>query len=123
MKVLLDTNFVLECVKNRISLDELKIYGNMLLPIQVYSELQAITKDKRQKAKNRAIAKLALQILDKENFKTISLEMDKVDDGIIKYVTRNDNLIVATLDKELKDRLDGIAKTLTIRNKKKIVLL
>jgi len=123
MKILLDTNFVLECVKNKIGLDELKIYGNILLPIQVYSELQDITKDKRQKAKNRAIAKLALQILDKENFKTISLEMDKVDDGIIKYVTRNDNLIVATLDKELKDRLDGIAKTLTIRNKKKIVLL
>jgi len=123
MNILLDTNFILECVKNKIDLDDLKIYGNLFLPIEVYSELQNILLDKRQKEKNKAIAKLALQILDKKNLKTISLEIDKVDDGIINYVRRNDNIIVATLDKELKSRLEGIAKILTIRNKKKIVLL
>ena len=123
MNILLDTNFILECVKNKIDLDDLKIYGNLFLPIEVYSELQNILLDKRQKEKNKAIAKLALQILDRKNLKTISLEIDKVDDGIINYVRRNDNIIVATLDKELKSRLEGIAKILTIRNKKKIVLL
>jgi len=123
MNILLDTNFILECVKNKIDLDDLKIYGNLFLPIEVYSELQNILLDKRQKEKNKAIAKLALQILDKKNLKTISLEIDKVDDGIINYVRRNDNIIVATLDKELKSRLEGIAKILTIRNKKKIILL
>jgi len=123
MNILLDTNFILECVKNKIDLDDLKIYGNLFLPIEVYSELQNILLDKRQKEKNKAIAKLALQILDRKNLKTISLEIDKVDDGIINYVRRNDNIIVATLDKELKSRLEGIAKILTIRNKKKIILL
>jgi hypothetical protein len=123
MRVLLDTNFILECVKNKIDLSELEIYGNIILPVQVYSELQLISLDSRQKEKDKKIARLALQIIEERRFDKTSLGNEKVDDGIVNYVRRNENIIVATLDKELKDRLDGISKTLTIRNKKKIVLL
>jgi len=123
MRVLLDTNFILECVKNKIDLSELEIYGNIILPVQVYSELQLISLDSRQKEKDKKIARLALQIIEERRFDKTSLGNEKVDDGIVNYVRRNENIIVATLDKESKDRLDGISKTLTIRNKKKIVLL
>ena len=65
MKILLDTNFILECVKNKIDMSDLEIYGGIIIPSQVYLELKGIIKDKRQKSKDKEISRLALDILEK----------------------------------------------------------
>jgi rRNA-processing protein FCF1 len=123
MKLLLDTNFILECMKNKIDLSDLETYGDIILPIQVYAELSEIMNDKRQKEKNKSLADLALQILNRKKFKKINLNSNKADEGIEIYTEENKDVIVATMDRELKKKIKRKSRILTIRNKKKIVLL
>ncbi|MEM3405981.1 MAG: hypothetical protein QW117_03365 [Candidatus Pacearchaeota archaeon] len=123
MEVILDTNFILECIKNKIDLSDLQLYGKIIIPIQSIKELDFISRDKRKSIKDKNNAIIALKIIELKNFSLIDLKKEKVDEGIIDYVKNKKDVIIATLDRELKNKISDLCKILSIRNKKKIVLL
>ncbi|MEA3329878.1 MAG: hypothetical protein U9Q06_03990 [Nanoarchaeota archaeon] len=125
MRIIIDTNFMITLVKEKISLDESleELFGiyKLVVPIQVIKELEKLSEDKKQKVKDREATKISLQLL--KDTEKINLEKEFVDAGIIKYVKDHKATLVATLDKELKQKIRIISpetKFLTIRAKKKI---
>jgi len=124
MEVLLDTNFIITCVKEKIDFLQAGEYGELILPLQVIDELRK--KVERGKGQEKEFAKLALDIIQKNkiNFKIIKLDKKFVDVGIKKYVSaKKDKVIVATLDRELKKELKNKINILTIRARKKFELI
>jgi len=121
MEVILDTSFILTCLKEKIDFLEAEDYGELVLPMQVLEELD-IFQDKGE-LKEREQAKLALDIIEKNKgkFKVVGLEKKFVDAGIKIYV-KGKKVIVASLDAELKRELKGKARILTIRARKKLAL-
>jgi len=56
--------------------------------------------------KDRKLAENAINLLEKRKFRTVVLRDKDVDKGLIKYVKENDCMI-ATLDREIKKKLKG----------------
>jgi rRNA-processing protein FCF1 len=119
-KVLLDTNFILSCLRKKIDFfEEIKFMGlKIIVPIQVVNEIKRITGSKK-KLRFREEAKLALVLLEKNTFEKIDLGSNYVDKGVQKFIKSNPEIIVATLDNELKKKLK---KKLIIRGKKLEIL-
>ena len=122
MEVILDTNFILTCIKEKIDFLDAEEFGELVLPLQVIEELEKLKeKGKSRESEN---ANLAVQIISKNKmkFKIIKLENEFVDAGIKKYA-ENKRVIVATLDKKLKKDLKGNSKLLAIKSRKKLELV
>ncbi len=121
-KAILDTNFILSCAKQKIDfLDEIKFIGlDILIPEEVLKEIEKI-RDSGRKLHFRENAELALKILNKGGFKKIRLGTSDVDKGLMNLAEKNKDVIVATLDRELKRKIKK--PKLVIRNKKKLELI
>ena len=121
-KAILDTNFILTCVKQKIDfLDEIKFMGiRVLIPEEVLKEIKKI-KNSGKKLHFRENAKLALKILNKNKFKKIKLDTEDVDKGLVDFAEKNKDIIVATLDRELKKKIKK--PKLVIRGKKKLEVI
>ena len=119
MKILLDTNFILTCVKQKIDFvrlaDEIFDEGlKWVLPIEVEEELKVLAERGGEKVEDKAAAVVGLQVVG--GFDRVPLITKDVDSGIMKYA-ENNKVIVATMDKGLKERLPEGTKILTIRGK------
>jgi rRNA-processing protein FCF1 len=110
-QVILDTSFILSCIKNKIDLFEELIEYKLLFPSQVIEELEGISKSKQE-------AKLALKIIKLKKPKIIDLEGKNTDKTIINYAKKNPDVFVATLDKEIKKSVRN--HKIIIRNRKKL---
>ena len=125
MKVLLDTNFIMTCVKQKIDFfDRLEFLGfGILIPRQVIEELRRVYKKKNKKLKERDLAEVGLKILNANENRFICLDLGKkhVDKLIVKYAKEHPMLVIATLDSELKKKLKN--SKMVIRNKKKLVVV
>lgn len=121
MRVILDTNFIIECVKNKVDIFDIENYGKILIPNEVIKEIEKIT----HITKEKIYAEVALRIIDnnKDRISFIELEKKYADMGIILFAEKNKDIAVATLDKELKRELAGKARILTLENRKKLILL
>lgn len=121
-KAILDTSFILTCVKQKIDfLDEIKFMGiKVLIPEEVLDEVRKIMKSGK-KLHFRENAKLALKILNKNGFKKIRLGTTHVDKGLVNFAEKNKDVIVATLDRELKKKIKK--PKLVIRGKKKLEII
>ncbi len=110
-QVILDTSFIITCVRQKIDFfEEIKFMGmEILIPKEVIEELK-----KKQ-------AKTALRLIEKSSFKEISLGTNNVDNGLIKQAMENKELIVATLDAEIKNSVKN--HKLVIRGKKKLEVI
>ena len=117
-QILLDTNFLISCAKQKIDLFEfLEEEGfEILIPASVLAELENIAS--RKKGKDNLSAALALKILEKNNFTPIEIKGKTVDKSIINYVRENPGLTIATLDRDIQKRIKN--KKLIIRGKKKL---
>lgn len=111
--VLLDTNFILTCIKEKIDFFEyLELEGYaILIPDKVISELQKLNKN------------YALKLLEKEEgkFKKISLHGRNVDNSIINFSKKNPEIIIATLDREMRKKIKN--PKMSVRKKKKLEIL
>lgn len=118
-QVVLDTSFILTCIKQKIDFfEEVKLMGmKILIPKQVIEEIKRVVKSKK-KLHFKEDAKLALKLLEKNNFKEINLKEKYVDKALIKFAEKNKNILIATLDKELKNKIKN--PKLIIREKKKL---
>ena len=127
MKILLDTNFILTCVKQRIDFfSELKHnFGRekIIIPQQVLDELDKLKIKKSLNSKEKSAAKLSLYLIKKNLVFIIDLKTKNVDLGIAKYINSNkdESFYLATLDRNLKKRIKNRkTKFLIIRQKKRI---
>ena len=117
-KCLLDTSFILTCVRNKIDFfEQLELEGfKILVPKQVIKEIEAIKNSKKSEAKIEA--DLALKLIKAKKSKIIQLKAKTTDNSIINYAKQNQNIIVATLDREIKKKTKN--RKLIIRGKKKL---
>ena len=123
MEVILDTSFILTCLKEKIDFLDACEFGNLSVPEQVILELKKL--EVKGERRTRELANLALQILDKNpgRIKILKLEKKYVDSGIKKYVSENNrNIIVASMDAGLKKELRDKTPLLIIKSRKKIML-
>lgn len=125
MKIILDTNFIINCIKEKIDfLDELSFYGKIIVPKQVKQELEKISQNKKSKLKDREAAQVGLQIVSEagRDIGEINLEKKFVDRGIVKYIedSESKDYIVATFDKALKKDLKDKIKIIGVRARKKL---
>lgn len=120
--VLLDTSFILTCIKQKIDFfEQLESEGfRIIIPKQVIYELEKIASSK-QKLHFRENANSSLKLLKKSNFKKIDLKTKAVDAGLIKFAKGNPKTIIATLDRELKKKIQN--PKLVIRGKKKLEII
>ena len=109
--VLLDTNFILSCIRKKIDFfEEIRPMGLVIIiPKQIIEEIKGLSKSKQE-------AGIALKLLEKNEFKKINLHGKNVDNGIIKIAKENENYIIATLDREIKNKIKN--QKLVIRGKK-----
>lgn len=100
MEVLLDSNFVIACVKNRIDfVEELRLLGfRVLVPREVIEELR----DLRLKVTHdiRVAIDLAIVTLSSKNIEKVRLGKQKVDEGLIAKGKKG--VYIATLDAAIK---------------------
>ncbi len=115
-QVILDTNFILTCIKQKIDFfEELRFEGfQILVPEQVIKELESLSKNKEQ-------AKLALKFLRSNRPKLIDLKGKTVDKSIINYAKSHKDIIIATLDRGIKDKIPN--NKIVIRGKKKLEIV
>lgn len=120
MKVILDTNFIMEIARNKIDFrQELKRILDVDYEIYVMEgsirELEGIIKN--QKGKERETARLGLSLI--KNIKTVDIEGKTVDDKIANIA--GEDVLIATQDKVLKKRIKG--KIIVVRQNKYLGLL
>ena len=125
MKILLDTNFIITSIKQKVGLfsqlEDLFPSPEIIIPDKVIGELERIKIRKDVKGRDKEIAELALKILDKEKFTKITAD-GKVDDFIVNYALANRELVIASLDREIRAKLKGKVRLLTLRDKKRVVV-
>lgn len=118
-QVILDTNFILVCVKQKIDFfrDIPEMGIQIIIPKQVIEEIKRVA-NSTKKLKFRDHARLAQVILEKNKFEEINITGKYVDKGLIKYSKEHPRLIIATLDKDIKKKTAN--SKLVIRGKKKL---
>jgi rRNA-processing protein FCF1 len=126
MDIILDTNFLIYCAKNKLDYvgkirDLLNENYDLVVPEQVVKELKLLKGDKLKKVsgKDKSAADLALQLLDVNDVKKIKIKGKNVDEGIINLAKQDEKNIVCTLDKEMRGIL---GRVILISKGKKLIL-
>ena len=121
-KVILDTNFILTCIRNKVDFfEEIPLMGiKIIIPQQVIEEVEKIMNSKK-KLHFKEDAKIALKILEKNSFEKINLQGSYVDLGLENFAKKNKDILIATLDKDLKKKISN--SKLIIRNRKKLEII
>ncbi|MAG48060.1 hypothetical protein CL617_05640 [archaeon] len=115
--IILDTSFVLTCIKFKIDIfREIERISNFNYEISIID--RSIGEFKRKKD-----GKLAVDLLMKKNVKVINASEDKIVDDLIVNLANNDkNVVVATQDIGLRSRLTE-NKIITIKQKSHLILI
>ncbi|MEK6893208.1 MAG: hypothetical protein AABX07_03310 [Nanoarchaeota archaeon] len=116
MEVLLDSNFIIACVKEKIDfITQLEEQGfKVSLPLEVYQELKDL-KYKVSQADREAI-KIAFEIFEKIGIKKTKLGNDAVDRELIKKGKQG--CFIATLDAAIKKEIPN--KVIIFTSQKRI---
>ena len=115
MKIILDTNFLIYCAKNKLDYREeilnlLNEDFDLVVPEQVIEELKKLKDDKFKKVsgKDKEAANLALQLLDFNKVRKVNPDGRTVDEAIINLAKEHKKNIVATLDREMRHTLGRV---------------
>ncbi|MFA5060960.1 MAG: hypothetical protein WC494_01420 [Candidatus Pacearchaeota archaeon] len=124
MMVLLDTNFIVACAKQKIDLASAEFFLERkiewIVPIGVVGELEELQMRKDINIADRNSAKIGLEILNLLEPTYVELKNPNVDKGISDYLFGKD-IVLATLDKGLKKKVKN--KKMVIRGKKKLEIV
>lgn len=121
-KVLLDTNFIMNCIQCKIDFFEhLENSGfEILIPEAVLGELKKVM-NSQKKLKFRQDAELGLKIVNANKFTKIEMGAKYADKAIVRYLKEHPNVILATMDKELKKRVKNTIMVVRARKKLQVV--
>jgi len=136
MKIILDTNFLIYCAKNKLDYREeiAKLINegfDLVVPKQVMSELKMLRDDKWKKVsgKDKTAADLALKLLLHNNVEIVDISGNKagsdkseghsVDEAIVKLAESDSKNIVCTLDREMRHTL---GRVILVNRFKKLML-
>lgn len=127
MQILLDTNFILTCAKQKIDFESItkELVDESiewLVPQDVLNELGNIKDRTGERVQDKRAAETSFKILQSLKPKIINLpsKNPNVDIKIISYVLGTE-IVLATLDKNLKSKIDN--QILTIRGKKNLEII
>jgi len=120
-KVLLDTNFILICIRNKLDFYEEFLHRgySVIIPKEVVEEIKRL-RDGSKSIKFKQEAELALKLISSQNYQAVNAPGRYVDVGIKKYLDNHPKVILATMDKELKRAV--MNRKFVIRNRKKLEL-
>ena len=107
MKVILDTSFIISCIRKRIDfISQLEDLGfKIVVPKEVFQELKDLRKNPKESFIDRKAIDVAFEMLKENKVKKITLgrrveRKNQVDLGLIKK--GNEGYYIATLDSEIK---------------------
>jgi len=125
-QAVLDTSFILTCVKQKIDfLNEIKFMGlEILIPASVIKEIKSLSEGRSGgKFKAEENSKIALKLLEENcnSFKKIFLPGRNTDKSIIKFAGESKDVVIATLDREMKEKIKN--PKLIIRGRKKLEII
>jgi len=105
MEVLLDTNFIISCVRKRIDfIDELNSLGfKAKVPREVLQEMKDLKREKKTGRDERTAIDVAFQLLDERNVKKVKVGGKNVDEGLI--AKGKEGIYIATLDRGIKVKI------------------
>ncbi|NIM47354.1 MAG: hypothetical protein GTN40_04340 [Candidatus Aenigmarchaeota archaeon] len=117
MKIILDTNFLIDCIRFRIDLKS-ELRGNELFVLDsIIFEIEKITE---RKTKESSIAKLALDYIKRKHLKILKLKEKNTDLSLLNYSKRG--YAIATHDRVLKNKIKKAGgKVIFIRQKRYVV--
>src|SRR6056297_1407150 len=117
-KVLLDTSFILNCVKKKIDFFEFfELEGfRILIPDKVLGELERLSIEGKKGVK--VLAEFARKFLESEGYESIKIEGRYADSAIVNYLKENPRIYLATIDEALTKKIKN--KIFIVRSKKKI---
>lgn len=118
-KVLLDTNFILACVKEKVDFFEyFEMDGfKILIPDKVLSELKRLSVLGKKGIKVRA--DFALKFLNEAgDFEEVVVKGKYADSAIVNYLRDHQNVFLATIDEGLRKKVKN--KIFVIKSNKKI---
>lgn len=120
-KVLLDTNFILYSIANKVDFhEELLMKGHrVVIPREVILEIKRLLAGSKA-LKFREQAELALKLIDSQDYDLVDCPGKYVDIGIKEFLKTHPDYILATMDKELKKSVSN--RKIVLRNKKKLEL-
>ena len=105
MEVILDTNFIISCIRKRIDfLEQLELLGfKVLVPKEVFEELKDLKKNGKISHLDRTAIDVAFELFEKKKVHKISLGGNNVDKGLI--AKGREGIHIATLDKYIKHEI------------------
>lgn len=127
MKILLDTNFILTCAKEKIDFESFadKLFSEKIewiVPQDVLNELGNLKDKKGINTLDKKAAFVSFEILQRLKPRIVELlgKNPNIDIKIVNYIVDKD-IVLATMDKGLKSRVKN--KILSVRGKKSLELL
>ena len=117
MRIILDTNFLIDCIRFKIDLKS-ELAGNELFVLNsIISEIEKITE---RGTKESSIAKLALDFIKRKDLKILKPKEKNTDLSLLNYSKRG--YAIATHDKVLKNKIKKSGeKVIFIRQRKYVV--
>jgi len=96
-EVVLDTNFIITCMSQKIDFfEELTLMGfRIVIPLQVKKELEKLGR----------VVELKLLEKNRKQYREVRFKKGYVDKGMVEYAKKNPKAIIATLDSELKRKI------------------
>ena len=118
MEVLLDSSFVISCVKERVDfLDQLEEQGfRVKIPREVMQEMKDLRKKSKLSRASREAIDVAMRLIEKRKVKKTSIGDGPVDDWLIKK--GQEGYYIATLDGEIKNKIPN--KVVLFRSKGRV---
>lgn len=120
MEAILDTNFIISCVRDKIDfISQLKENGfRIIVPREVLQELKDIKERSGESRDDRTAIAVALEIIEKSKIRKVGIGDGKVDHELIKRGVNG--AYIATLDKEIKRR---VPNRIVIDSAKKAIMV
>ena len=122
-KIILDTNFLIYCAKNKIDYRQeierlVKEGHDLVVPGQVVEELRQLS-EKAHKFSDKSAAKLALKLIEANEVNVISACGDYADKAILDLVKKEGG-VVATIDLALRKKVGMLNRAIVIEGKRKV---
>jgi hypothetical protein len=123
LKILLDTNFLLDFLRYKLDFSvfqDLEESVELFITSETLREIKSIA---NRKTKEGRLALIALKLIDSQKIKGVQSLKKEVDEDLLA-LAKKEGFIVATNDKDLKEKLKKEnVRIAYLRNKKKIEVM